>query len=424
MKALTRFVIIACLLGIPILSGACGARTPAAPSVAQLPTTQATPFPPSAPAAAQSPLVRDTEIPYPLAQDTLPPPSEIPYPSPLPTPTPLPTVTPPPTALSLPAPSFDILWVENSPLPLWTNGVVWRADPRDIANRQEVIRFDHKVIWRAGLSPDGQLLAITLEPHSIWLVNLDGTNLHELSSSGWQFRWSPDSRSIYYDLGGADWVGIERIDLETGAVQRIFTTARDIPSLNMLGLSSGGQWIYFVLISKEGGELWRAKTDGSNSGFVASLGTDLPESSRILLSPQGRKVLVAAQYELRWVSTDGSEEGKVPLPRTGEGYQVLWNPEPNEENQVLVGQWTGNGPPFHLYAVDIPSGRARELVTIDTKFPGWEKLSLSPDGEWLMGHLWSVGYYWIHLPTKTMIPIPCKDCSLEFAAWLPKGTGP
>ncbi len=58
------------------------------------------------------------------------------------------------------------------------------------------------------------------------------------------------------------------------------------------------------------------------------------------------------------------------------------------------------------------------------KGPGWSELAISPNYHWLMAYLYQDGYYWIYLPTGTMVPLPsCQGCWVRFVAWLPGGAG-
>jgi len=332
------------------------------------------------------------------------------------------------------------MWIETTSVdsPSGSSGTIWRADPRDIAHRQVVVHFDDQGILEAALSPNGQKVALTTASwrqgrSPLWVVNLDGTGLQQFAPDAGQILWSRDNRAIFYNLGclgtptklasllpqEQGWVGIERVDLATGEVERILTIEA-ATSLQLLGWSAGGQWLYHIRRNPETREyeLWKTRHDGSDSQFIFSLGLNLPEPSKILLSPEGGKLLIGT----RWVSTEGQDKGDIPLPGTDHRWvQVLWG---HGENEVIVGQYDGDHPLYHLYTVNIQSQHLREIATL----PGgsiWELLGLSPDHHWLMASLlYRTGYYWFHLPTGAMVPIPsCQRCWIRFVAWLPGGAG-
>ncbi|MGC8960776.1 MAG: TolB family protein, partial [Chloroflexia bacterium] len=265
----------------------------------------------------------------------------------------------------------------------------------------------------------------------LWVVNLDGTGLQQVAPDAGQILWSPNSRAIFYTLGQAGpptklaslsrqdqgWVGIERVDLATGKIERILTL-EGTPSLQLLGWSAGGQWLYHIRRNLETREfeLWKTRQDGSESRFILSLGLNLPEPSRILLSPEGSRLLI----DTRWISTDGQEEGDIQHP-PGSVFDVIWG---EGENEVIVGQRAQDL--YHLYAINLRSQHVRELATfaIAADF-GWYHLALSPDHHWLMAQVaYYDGSYWIHLPTGMMVSIPsCPRCWLRFVAWIPSGAG-
>ncbi len=380
-----------------------------------------------------TPISRSTSPPYPQPTEPTPTVPTTPPPKPTSTPTVIPTVTPPPTALPLPQSAFYVVWVENTPFGPWGelgyNGTIWVADPRDIANRREVVRFDGEEIQDAVLSPNGRQVALTTKKHweqiatPLWVVNLDGSGLRQLAPEAHRPLWSQDNQTIFYGLGRKErgeqgWVGLERVDLAGGESQRILTI-EPASLLHLLGWSAGGQWLYYLRRGPQGLELWQIRQDGSAPQFITSLGTEFPPL--LLLSPGGSKILIGTRQGLSWISTDGQETGTIvpPLPR---GWSdALWG---HGENKVIVGQHDESQPLFHLYEINIPSQQARELATFGIPTgPGWDYLALAPDQHWLMAYLWDEGFYWIHLPTGTMVPIPCR-CLMQFVAWVPRGTEP
>lgn len=424
MRSSLRFAVgVIGLLGLLALGAACGDLSTVGPAYPGPETEGPAPTHLSATISPQ-PIIQPPPypgIPEPGPTNTLPP--ERP-----PTLTPIPTTTPLPTALPLPPSAFDVLWVENIGLDGSSTGVIWRADPRDIANRREVARFDGREIYQAVLSPNGQQLALITKHRvqgggPLWVMDLDGTNLRQLAPESWEIVWSQNGRTIFYEFRewGGDQAGIEQIDLASGEIQRVLTIERDA-FMQLLGWSAGGQWLYYLRSSPEEYEeyqLWKVRHDGHDPQFIASLGMrghiDL---SQVSLSPNGSKLLVGTRS---WISTDGQEKGTIQLP-PGLCSAALWG---HEENEVIAGLEDEGSPRYHLYAINIPSQHARELGAFDIPGMGWwQRLALSPDYNWLMAYLYGGGFYWVHLSTGTMVPLPCQNCGTRFVAWLPSGSKP
>ncbi len=432
MKRSLQFIAITGLLCLSALGTACGDLTSTYPAYET---------PPPITEGPTTILPIPTSEPYPIPTRRPTPTTGLPPTKVPPSPTPIPTATPPPTALPLPPSAFDVLWIETTSVdsPTGVHGTIWRADPRDIAHRRPVVHFDDQGILEAALSPNGRKIALTTAgwrwPRSpLWVVNLDGTELQQIAPDAGQILWSPDSRAIFYTLGepgsptklasislqDQGWVGIERVDLATGEIERILTI-ETATSLQLLGWSAGGQWLYHIRRNLETREfeLWKIRHDGSDSQNIVPLGWELPPRSHLLLSPEGGKLLLGNSHELGWISTDGQESGNVLLPQP-DGYQVLWG---HGENEIIVAQHNPTQPLYHLYSINIQSQHTREMVTFGVpKGPGWSELAISPDHHWLMAHLYQDGYYWIYLPTGTMVPLPfCRGCWVRFVAWLPGG---
>lgn len=430
MKPSLRSMAIIGLLVLAALGTACGVSSIHSTHEISLPITE----------SSATILPRPTSESYPIPTRRPTPTVGIPPTKVPPSPTPIPTATPPPTALPLPPSAFDVLWIETTPVdsPSGSSGTIWRADPRDIANLRQVVHFDDQGILEAALSPNGQKLALTTagwrwRSSPLWVVNVDGTELQQVAPDAGQILWSPNSRAIFYNLGQAGpptklasisrqdqgWVGIERVDLATGEIQRILTI-EPAGSLQLLGWSAGGQWLYHIRENQETREfeLWKTRQDGSESLFIFSLGLHLPEPSKILLSPEGGKLLI----DTRWISTDGQERGDLPLPGSDHRWvQALWD---HGENKVIVGQYDVGQPSYHLYVINISSQHVREIASI-AGGSIWELQGLSPDYRWAMAFpLYRRGFYWIHLPTGTIVPIPsCPRCWVCFVAWIPSGAG-
>lgn len=221
--------------------------------------------------AFQSPIETPIQPPYPppitLTGQSIPtiPPTVTRAPKPSPSPTPIPTATPVPTPLPLPPSAFYALWVEN--YPEGQGCVLWLADPRDIGNRKEVLRFERDAIAEAALSSNGRKLALITtywKTATLWVANVDGADLQQLDQAaalGGLF-WSRDSRSLAYNIGWREevtmpsektgtpgpvsvWRGaVELVDVTTGEKKRLLEIEPDA-SLSVLGWSVDGRELYY-----------------------------------------------------------------------------------------------------------------------------------------------------------------------------------
>ncbi len=413
LKAWSWFVLIVCLVILSIFLSACKSGATAVPVNTPLASAQGTPdllpsvhpYPPSLPETMLS-----TQTPY------TPPPVQTLIP------TLAPAATSRPTSLPFPPPAFDVLWVENlpGPAPDESTGVVWRADPRDIANRTEVVRLDGKTIERASISPNGRYVALVTRGRlegggPVWVMNVDGSALRQVAPLGREILWGPDSLALFYSVDKAASAAIERIDLNSGEILHIPVADVPIP-LQLLGWSSGEPWLYYFRLHSEDQGLWKVRQDGTGSQFVTSLEVGYPPLP-VLLSPQGNRLLIGPH----WISLVNQEKGDIQLPRSARGGQILWGNGSREDNEVLVGQ--GEQKTFYLYSIDIPSGQAQEIARFDIPTgPGWYQLGLSPDREWLMANIYHGGAYWVHLSSGMIIPVSPYDSGTYLIAWIPRGT--
>lgn len=399
-----------CLLAV--LAG-CGPTPTAIPAPSPVPATQSVYPPPPQPSPA----------PYPSPEPTQERPLYTPTAPPLPTlaPPTVPTATPVPTALSLPPSTFDVLWLESpSGSGVDDTGVIWRADPRDIANRREVARLNDKVIERAAISPDGQSVALVTKGRlegggPLWVMNVDGTGLRQLAPLARYILWGPDSRTVFYKIDESGEEGIERVNLGDGKAQRILTI-EPFTSLQPVGWAPGGQWLYYIRTRSEY-ELWKMRQDGSDPQVVTPLDVGYPPVP-VLLSPRGNKLLVG----IHWLLLDSGEKGDMQLPRAARNGQVLWDSGPAKDDQAVVGQIEHGV--YYLYTVEIPSQRAEEIAHFVMPVGPWYQLTLSPDHQWLVAHVYHSGFYWVHLPTGTVVSVSPYDSGTQFIAWIPKEPGP
>jgi len=358
-------------------------------------------------------------------------------PKPTPAPTSIPTATPIPTALPLPPSAFYAVWAESFPEDMGSPwGVIWLADPRDIAGRREVVRVEKQGISSAVLSPDGRQVAFTTGVWGqrvipLWVVNVDGTDLRQAVEDAGQILWSCDGRALFNTVGELfesktekekveGWVGIERVDLASGERRRILTidflAAEQSPALQLLGWSAGGKWLYYLCRVAEGYELWKINQDGHTIHLTTFPRTE--RTPRFSLSPGGDGLLIETFGELKWVSVDGKQWRDIPLPRPGQSCSALWAPD---GNQIIVSQMDEQQPIMHVHAVDVLTGRSQAFGDF-RPLPGGHGLGIlgvSPDRQWLVVSEF-VGFYFVHVPTEAAVLVPIQDRRVFFTAWVPR----
>lgn len=391
--------------------------------------------------AFQSPIETPTQPPYPPpATPTRPPIPTIPptvtrAPKPLPSPTPIPTATPVPTPLPLPLSAFWALWAEN--YPEGEGSILWLADPRDIGNRKEVLRFERDAIAEAALSPSGRKLALVTtywKTATLWVANVDGTNLQQLDQSiplGIRnLFWSRDSRVLAYNgvVAGETTVlnkagtpvveptllwTIDLLDPATGHKQHL-VQANANEDLSVIGWSADGRALYYLRSMPQYG-LWTIVPSSGESHVIVTLGNEpvLP-----ILSPDGSKFLISTPERLVWISADGQERGDMPITHPGWGYQVVWS---INAGKVIVSQMDEHQLIVHVNVIDLLTRESRNLGDFRPSPSGYglRVLGISPDHHWLAISE-SIGPYFAHLPTGTTIPVSSQNRGIVFVAWVPR----
>ncbi len=154
---------------------------------------------------------------------------------------------------------------------------IWQVDSSGGFARR--ILRDSLSKWSLTLSPDGLKLAYEAAPYGsllccahVWVVNIDGTNAHDLTPwpGNWDhIRWSPDSRYLIFDGGvmdsGASNYQIARADVQTGEV-KLLTRASNYSNLDATYLSDGQRIVYLSgrIMTDYGGKVWVMNADGTN----------------------------------------------------------------------------------------------------------------------------------------------------------------
>jgi hypothetical protein len=338
--------------------------------------------------------------------------------------------------------AFYALWAESFPPDIgrpW--GVLWLADPRDIGSRQEVLRFERDVIAEATLSPDGRKLALVSsswdwKTFTLWVANVEGTDLRQLEQAAVLrgLSWSRDSRLLAYDTGWREDVmmpgkpvpitvvrgAIELVDITTGEKRWLLEPGLDTP-VNTLGWSADGRELYYSLsVPREIGyeyEIWAVSQSGQNAHRIISLGN---EPGSPVLSPDGSKFLIGTPQGLIWMSADGRTQQNIPLPPWNQWCGLIWSPAKDE---VIICQVDDQRPIEHIRALNIQTGASSRLSSLALRPDGksFGPLYVSPDKQWMVTYVYNDGFYWIHLPTGAVVPIPSQNRRILFVAWVYRG---
>jgi len=393
--------------------------------------------------AFQSPFEKPTPLFYSPHLKLSPPPITIipptvtraPKPSPIPTPTP--TETPIPTPLPLPPSAFYALWAEN--FPEGQGSALWLADPRDIGSRREVLRFDQDSIYEAALSPNGRRIALVSgfwKTFTLWVVNIDGSDLQQIeqgSGVGGPLLWSRDSRLLTYGISWREeimmpsykdgtpgpmtvWRGATiLLDMATGEKKEL----EDIGS--PLGWSPDGQELYYSLsVPQEAGysyELWAIDKFGRRARKIAQIGT---EPVPLILSPDGTKFLIRTAEGNVIISADGRKRKDIPLPPWELRCGFIWSPRPEE---AILCRMDEKSPIEYIEILNLESGAIKGLATVEIPADGvyLGPIDISPDMEWMVASVYQGRMYWVHLPTRLIVPVPRpEEGSVFHIAWVKK----
>jgi Tol biopolymer transport system component/DNA-binding winged helix-turn-helix (wHTH) protein len=221
-------------------------------------------------------------------------------------------------------------------------------------------------------SPDGKRLAYMSDRSGtmeIWVSNRDGSNGFQLSAVGGAGtpRWSPDSRSVAFDVTTPNGSKIVSMNLQGGAPQTL--TADAVHSV-CPSWSHDGKWIYFASPSSGEWQVWKTPAAGGAPVQITQHGGHAP-----LESLDGKFVYYAktpnAEPEIWRVPVDGGAETVLPLVRPGTwaSWQVV------QGGIVFVGPSLGHQAVLSFY--DFARQRTT-TVTVLRRIPFW--LGATPDG--------------------------------------------
>jgi gluconolactonase len=225
---------------------------------------------------------------------------------------------------------------------------------------------------------DGSVLLVEIAAGAIARISPDGTKATVARSGGGPngAAIGPDGKCYVCNNGGFEWLAegvhrrpigqardyaggrIERIDLETGAVECLYRAAGDVPlkGPNDLVFDAQGGF-YFTDLGKvrardmDRGSVYYAKADGS---FITEVAFPLVTPNGIGLSPDGKTLYVAETEAARLWAFDIVEPGVVrkepwPSPHGGRlvagvgGYQRFDSLALDAEGRICVATLINGG---------------------------------------------------------------------------------
>lgn len=250
---------------------------------------------------------------------------------------------------------------------------VWELNPNDAnPTPHGLIVSESGRNEGAQISPDGKKVAFmssrsgTME---LWISDRDGSNPYQVTAmnSIGTPRWSPNGRSIAFDVGWRDRGAIFVVDVPGGLPRPLAQGSSDNLVPNW---SRDGKWVYFASNRTGMWQVWKAAPQGgpaiqvtTHGGFAAWPSAD-------------GKTLFYSKFNMPdpevWrVSVDGGLETRVPQVRPADW--GAWAPV--QKGIYFVAEDVNQQPIVMFF--DFANSRVRKIATLD-KLPFW--LSASPDG--------------------------------------------
>ena len=216
-------------------------------------------------------------------------------------------------------------------------------------------------------SPDGTKLAFSRNP-GIWIVNADGSNLHEIRESGMWPAWSPDGTKIVFGDEGLPTQNLRLWAMNsdgTNAV-RLPTEAETDGGLSRPAWSPDGQHIAYVDTASSGAGIFLINPDGTGRQPVVPIDPLnismlapewLPDSSRIAYT--------------RWFQSDGT------------GHMLTIRPDGTDEIDLGPGgaaviAWSPDGTRFATGSAVYTNDFSWSGTNLgDARISSWQRLGVS-----------------------------------------------
>jgi serine/threonine protein kinase len=231
----------------------------------------------------------------------------------------------------------------------------------------------------------------------IWLINLDGTNLHQITESPWgacQPDWSPDGTRLVYTAP----CEVNRETYRGSGLLLINADGTNPVSLPVQGIgdydpawSPDGKKIAFTSLRTNGRP--RIMVMDLETGEVISLSEDNNWDAQPAWSSDGTKIIFVSTrngpYQIWIMDTDGSNQNRFSVSKDLKNT----NPTLSPEGGLLVfTQSAGEGSIPHLRGVPFPDGAEEEydVYPFSGAIP-MRDADFSIDGFWIAFESWPNG---------------------------------
>jgi len=253
---------------------------------------------------------------------------------------------------------------------------IWEVDPTSKNTQAAKVLVSSTAGTNVGaqFSPDGKKLAFMSDRNGsmeIWTSNRDGSNPIQLTTvhlAGTP-RWSPDSKTIAFDVGWREHGAIFIVRPDGGVPQPIVQDGNNnvVPSW-----SRDGRWIYFTSDRSGSMQVWKTPLDGGPPVQVTTQGGFAPMESR-----DGKTLYFAKNGmpspEIWQIPIAGGPETRVsPILRPG-----TWASWAEVGRGIYFIQQGPAGTPV-LSFLDFSDHRIHSVSAME-RFPFW--LAVSPDGK-------------------------------------------
>ena len=216
---------------------------------------------------------------------------------------------------------------------------------RDGSSLQQLTELDGNA-FHPDWSPDGTRIAFWLEDQALYIMNADGTNLHEVAPQGGQPSFTPDGHHLVYECAGgvcgADGIFLMRADGSDAPGLRLTTNPFPNEGDSDPQVSPDGETVTFV----------RHKVDGELQALFA-------------------------------VDIDGSDVRKLTPYTLEVAIKHDWAPDGDHIVLTAYGDYPDDQNP-NLATIE-PDGSDLEFLTnIHRSTVGAYAGSYSPDGQWIV----------------------------------------
>jgi Tol biopolymer transport system component len=257
-----------------------------------------------------------------------------------------------------------------------TNEVaIWKTDlsGREHTGPQTLVTSSRGRNEGLQFSPDEKKLAFMSDRSGsmeIWISDRDGSNPIQLSAVGGAGtpRWSPDSKSIVFDVGWKEHGTIYVVEIDRG---RPVPLVQDISNNVVPSWSRDGKWIYFGSDRTGGWQVWKVPAQGGAQLQVTTHGGFAPMESAdgfIYYAKNG-----APDPEVRRIPVQGGPETRIS-PMVQPATWASWSL--TDEGIFFIEQGANNIPILSFF--DFETREAWRISVLEA-FPFW--LAAAPDGK-------------------------------------------